>query len=256
MTHRWLPVVILAAAACRSSAPVPSAQAPAAAPVPVVATSAPAGTATSFRAPKEIRWVRDSAEHRALFLQVYRQATAHVEQEALARPAGSWAVVLDGDETVLDNSMYQVERAMLDKPFDRDSWRAWTARREAVPLPGAAAFLTRVTMLGGVVAIVTNRTETECPDTEAVFQAHGLPYDLMLCKPDDAVSDKSGRFEAIARGTTPAGLPPLDIVAFVGDNMLDFPGLSQATGKQGDEAFAEFGTRFFMLPNPMYGGWN
>lgn len=256
MTHRWLPVVVLAAAACRSAGPVAPAPNPATQPAPVVATSASPGAASSFRAPTAVRWVRDSAEHRALFLQVYRQATAHVEQEALARPAGTWAVVLDADETVIDNSMYQVERAMVDKPFDRDSWRAWTARREAVPLPGAAAFLARVKMLGGVVAIVTNRTETECPDTEAVFLAHGLPFDLMLCKPDDAASEKSGRFEAIARGTTPAGLPPLDIVAFIGDNMLDFPNQSQAIRMQGDEAFADFGVRFFMLPNPMYGSWN
>jgi predicted secreted acid phosphatase len=45
-------------------------------------------------------------------------------------------------------------------------------------------------------------------------------------------------------------------VAFLGDNIFDFPGLSQAIVKQGDEAFAQFGVRFFVLPNPMYGSWN
>jgi predicted secreted acid phosphatase len=60
----------------------------------------------------------------------------------------------------------------------------------------------------------------------------------------------------VAQGTTPAGLPPLEIVAFVGDNILDFPGLSQAIMKKGDEAFADFGVRFFVLPNPIYGSWN
>ena len=44
-------------------------------------------------------------------------------------------------------------------------------------------------------------------------------------------------------------------MAFVGDNIQDFPGLSQAIRKQGDEAFADFGARFFVLPNPMYGSW-
>jgi 5'-nucleotidase (lipoprotein e(P4) family) len=258
MTRRRLPalILVLAAVACRSAGPVAAPQAAAPVPTPVAAVTPAAVAEPSFRAPTAIRWVRDSAEHRALFLQVYRQVTAHVEQEAAVRPAGTWAVVLDGDETVLDNSAYELERAVLDKPFDRESWREWTARREAVPLPGATAFLARVKMLGGVVAIVTNRTATECPDTEAVFLAHGLAFDLMLCKPDDGPSDKAARFAAIADGTTPAGLPPLDVVAFVGDNMLDFPGLNPALRQQGDEAFAEFGARFFVLPNPMYGGWN
>ena len=234
-------------AGCRSAAPVAAPQAPTA---PVVAP-APA----PFRAPEAIRWSRDSAEHRALFLQVYRGATAYVEREAASRAAGSWAVVLDADETVIDNSLYQLERAQAGKPFDAESWRTWCARREATPLPGAAAFLTRARALGGKIVIVTNRTVAECPDTEAVFVARGLAYDVMLCKPDGGPSDKNPRIEAVARGTTPVGLPPLDIVAVVGDNIQDFPGQSQAIRKQGDEAFAPFGARFFVLPNPMYGSW-
>jgi 5'-nucleotidase (lipoprotein e(P4) family) len=234
-------------AGCRTAAPVPAPRPPTA----PVAAPAPA----PFRAPEAIRWSRDSAEHRALFLQVYRAATAYVEQEAARRAAGTWAVILDADETTIDNSLYQLERARAGKPFDAESWRAWCARREATPLPGAAAFLSRVRTLGGRIAIVTNRTVAECPDTEAVFLAHGLAYDLMLCRPDGGPSDKDPRIEAVARGTTPAGLPPLDIVAVVGDNIQDFPGLSQAIRTQGDDAFVPFGARFFVLPNPMYGSW-
>jgi predicted secreted acid phosphatase len=112
-----------------------------------------------------------------------------------------------------------------------------------------------VRALGGKVAIVTNRSAAECPDTEAVFRAHGLAYDAMLCKPDAGPGDKNPRFEAVARGTTPAGLPPLGVVAFFGDNIQDFPGRSQALRQEPDEAFADFGARFFVLPNPMYGSW-
>jgi 5'-nucleotidase (lipoprotein e(P4) family) len=253
MTSRWPLVLALAAiASCRSASPTAPPQAPAPPlPVPSVAPAA----AEPSRVPEAVRWTRESAEHRALFLQVYGAATAHVEREAAGRVAGSWAVVLDADETTIDNSLYQLERARAGRPFDPASWRAWCARREAVPLPGAAAFLSRVRALGGKIAIVTNRTVTECPDTEAVFLAHGLAFDAMLCKPDGGPGDKNPRFEAVARGTTPAGLPPLDVVAFVGDNIQDFPGLSQAIRKQGDEAFAPFGARFFVLPNPMYGSW-
>jgi 5'-nucleotidase (lipoprotein e(P4) family) len=188
-------------------------------------------------------------------MQVYRDATDHVEAAAAGRAAGTWAVVLDADETVIDNSLYQLERARAGLPFDRESWSAWTARREATPLPGAAAFLARVRELGGRIAIVTNRREAECPDTEAVFRAHALAYDAMLCRPESS-GDKNPRFEAVARGTTPAGLPPLEIVAFLGDNILDFPQQSQALRQAQEQAFAPFGVRFFVLPNPMYGSWN
>jgi 5'-nucleotidase (lipoprotein e(P4) family) len=250
MTSRWpLALGLAVTAACRGAAPAPPPRAPSA---PVAATArAPEG----FRGSEAIRWSRDSAEHRALFLQVYRAASTHVEREAAARAPGTWAVILDADETVIDNSLYQLERARAGQPFDSASWRAWCARREAVPLPGAGAFLSRVRALGGRIAIVTNRSAAECPDTEAVFRAHGLAYDVMLCKPDSGPSDKNPRFEAVARGTTPAGLPPLEIVAVVGDNIQDFPEKTQAIRERGDEAFADFGARFFVLPNPMYGSW-
>jgi 5'-nucleotidase (lipoprotein e(P4) family) len=190
-----------------------------------------------------------------VFLQVYGAATAHVEREAARLAGGAWGVVLDADETVIDNSLYQLERERAGLAFDAPSWQAWTKRREALPQPGARAFLARVRALGGRIAIVTNRTESECPDTEAVFRAHGLLYDVMLCRPDAGPGDKNPRFEAVARGTTAAGLPPLEVVAFVGDNILDFPGLSQALRNEGDSAFAAFGVRYFALPNPMYGSW-
>ena len=247
MTCRWpLAVAVAVTASCRTAGPV----APPAPPAPAASTAE-----APKQVPEAVRWVRDSAEHRALFLQVYRAATARVEREPSRRAAGTWAVVLDADETTIDNSVYQIERARAGRPFDAESWRAWCARREAVPLPGAAAFLSRVRELGGKIAIVTNRTEAECPDTEAVFLAHGLAYDAMLCRPEGSPSDKNPRFEAVANGTAREGLPPLDVVAFVGDNILDFPGQSQEVRKQGDSAFAPFGVRYFLLPNPMYGSW-
>jgi 5'-nucleotidase (lipoprotein e(P4) family) len=240
-------MVVAVGMGCRSVTSIPEAR---------TGATPPAVSATPVPIPlsESLRWARNSAEHGALFLQVYRQATAHVEREASSRAAGSWGVVLDADETVIDNSLYQLERARAGLRYDPPSWRAWTARREATSLPGAAAFLARVRELGGRVVIVTNRTASECPDTEANFRALGLPYDAMLCKPDGGTSDKNPRFAAAAAGT--AGLPPLEIVAFVGDNIQDFPGLTQAIRDQGDEAFAPFGARYFVLPNPMYGSWN
>jgi 5'-nucleotidase (lipoprotein e(P4) family) len=242
-------LVLWTLAACRSATPAHAPQAAAPTP-PAAARDAQTPALPSLA----IRWTRSSAEHRAVFLEVYGAATAHVEREAARLSGDAWAVVLDADETVIDNSLYQLERERAGLPFDGPSWHEWTKRREALPQPGAKAFLARVRELGGRIAIVTNRAVSECPDTEAVFRAHGLVYDVMLCKPVGGPSDKNPRFEAVARGTA-AGLPPLEVVAFVGDNILDFPGLSQAIRNEADSAFAAFGTRYFALPNPMYGSW-
>jgi len=242
-------VLVLSFAGCRTAAPPPSL--PGATPAP------PAGTApTAARAePDSIRWVRDAAEYRAVVLQTYRIVTAQVEREAAGRAAGSWAVVLDADETVLSNLTYQAERARAGLGYSTDSWAAWVRRREATPLPGAAAFLTRVRALGGKIAIVTNRLGSECDDTIAVFTRDSLIYDAMLCRPNGSPSDKNARFEAVQLGKTAASAAPLDVVAFVGDNIQDFPGLTQKVKDAGEAGFVAFGQRFFVLPNPMYGSW-
>jgi 5'-nucleotidase (lipoprotein e(P4) family) len=249
MTRTGIPFVcalmLVGGAGCRTSAPAP---APAVAPARTAAAD-PRGD------PDSIRWVRDSAEYQAAALQAYRAATARVETEAGTRTPGTWGVVLDADETVISNLQYQVERARAGLGFTPESWRAWVARRAATPLPGAASFLSRTRELGGRIAIVTNRLASECPDTQAEFRAQGLAYDVMLCRPDDGPSDKNPRFKAVADGTTSLGGPPLEIVAFVGDNIQDFPGLRQTVRQKGDAAFADFGVRYFVIPNPMYGSW-
>lgn len=217
---------------------------------------APVATAPAAAAPTpDIRWVRESAEYHAALHQVYRLATTRVEQAVAKKPAGSWGVILDADETVLNNSLYQVERSKLGLGFTPESWNAWVKRREATPLPGAPAFLARVRALGGRIAIVTNRLESECADTRAVFDAFKLPYDAMLCRMDGTPSDKNPRFQSVTDGRSPASSTPLEIVAVVGDNILDFPGLSQKMKEQGAPAFTEFGVRYFLVPNPMYGSW-
>jgi 5'-nucleotidase (lipoprotein e(P4) family) len=215
-------------------------------------STAPAAAAAP--APEAIRWVRDSAEYHATLYQVYRLAITRVEQSVAKRTAGSWAVILDADETVLNNSLYQLERARLGLGFTPESWNTWVTRREATPLPGAAAFLARVRALGGRIAIVTNRTATECDDTRANFEAQGLPYDAILCREAGQPSDKNPRFEAVRTGTA-FGSGPVDVVAFLGDNIRDFPGGTQEMRKKGDEAFAEFGLRYFIFPNPLYGSF-
>jgi 5'-nucleotidase (lipoprotein e(P4) family) len=249
--RRLAPVVLLLVAACRSAAPArPPAQAP---PAPAVSPAA----AAAPELPTAVRWAQRSAEYRAAFLQTYRAATAHVERAAGGRFSGTWAVVADADETVISNVQHEVERSREAGPaaaFDPRRWTEWVRRREAVALPGAAAFLRRVRELGGRIAIVTNRTAAECDDTRANFEAQGLQYDAMLCRPEGQPGDKNPRFAAVRSGAA-FGSGPVEVVAFLGDNIRDFPAGDQEWRKKGDGAFAEFGVRYFVFPNPLYGSF-
>jgi 5'-nucleotidase (lipoprotein e(P4) family) len=228
-------VLVLSGAACAT--------------VPATTTASPA-TVTNGTT-----WVQQSAEYAALTRQIYRQAQAFVEATARGRQPGTWAVMLDADETVINNVQYQLEREPKGLGFTQESWTAWVRRREATPIPGSGEFLRRVAAMGGRIAIVTNRLESECDDTREVFRRHVLPFDAMLCRPAGQPSDKNPRFAMVADGRAFGGSAPVEVVAVLGDNILDFPALSQHLREQGDEAFAVFGAKYFVLPNPMYGSW-
>ncbi len=82
-----------------------------------------------------------------------------------------------------------------------------------------------------------------------------LVYDAMLCQPDGQAPDKNPRFHLVESGSAFRLTRPVDVVAYLGDNILDFPGLTQAIRTGASQTFSEFGVRFFILPNPMYGSW-
>src|SRR6478672_11536082 len=97
--------------------------------------------------PGVVRWTRASAEHRALFLEIYGQATRAIDSASdrwTAQHDAAWAVIMDADETVLDNSWYQQSRAEADSGFTDATWNAWVAKAAAPALPGAAAFIRHV----------------------------------------------------------------------------------------------------------------
>lgn len=201
-----------------------------------------------------VHWTRDAAEHDALALQTYRWAGMRLRDIFAGRAAGTWGVILDADETILDNSEYLKERLASAGAFSAESWAAWVRRREADAVPGAKEFVALVHQLGGHVAIVTNRDDALCPETRDNIGSLGMVADVVLCRPP-STSDKNPRFASVRDGTATPDLPPIDVVMWVGDNIQDFPSLSQDVRGNGDAAYAAFGVRFVVLPNPMYGSW-
>lgn len=261
-TSRLIPLILVWALAGCATVAAPPAPAPATLP-PTPATTVPEPSAAPTK-PAEpaagelslaTHWVRDSAEYRAAMIQTYRAAAAELERLAGVLPSGRWAVALDADETVISNSLYQKELEESGEGFTPASWAAWVRRHQSGPLPGAVGFLTWVHALGGKIAIVTNRAHNLCPDTEENFRRHGIPFDVILCKPPSGERTKQPRWDAVENGTADPALPPLEIVMYLGDNIFDFPRLDQELRHAPEAAYADFGSLYFQLPNPMYGSW-
>jgi len=202
-----------------------------------------------------IKYTRDSEEYATLARQVYRLAGLAV---TAGRSTGQspWAVVLDVDETALDNSAYQLERATYTLPFDNASWNAWVDRREAGAVPGASDFVALARRAGGHIAWITSRDAASVDATRANLRSVGLwSDDDRLCMQEAAARTKRVRRAEVASGQGACAWPgrPMRIAALVGDQMGDFPDADERIPDTGsDEAF---GRTCFLLPNAMYGQW-
>jgi 5'-nucleotidase (lipoprotein e(P4) family) len=206
-------------------------------------------TSTSVPAPAvplNVHWYRDSAEQKAVYIETYRAAAAAARNLSHDLPPRSWGVILDIDETVLDNSDYEKSVAGV---FNASLWDAWIERRAATRLPGAKEFIDTVREeLHGQVILITNRRQSQCPGTEDNLRMQAITYDRILCNPTGD-PDKNPRFKLVEDGT-PGAASPVNVLIWVGDNIRDFPALTQASA-----TYTEFGVHYFALPNPIYGSW-
>lgn len=210
-----------------------------------------AGSAAAQVDHLELKWMRDSEEYRAIFLQTYHAATHQVEAQAATLPAGAaWAVALDLDETVLDNIVYQLERAAYALPYDTASWNAWVRREAAGALPGVGDFIAAVRRLGGRVAWISNRDATTTDATRANLVALGLWHaNDRLCLQRTREHTKRQRRTELRTGQGACGWEgtAARVLAYLGDNIADLP--------EADEEAGAYGINWFVLPNPSYGGW-
>jgi acid phosphatase len=212
----------------------------------------------------ELKYVRDAEEYAVLTRMVYRMAGASVTRQAAALPKGTtWAVVLDLDETALDNSTYQLERAAYDLPFDGASWDAWVRRGEADLVPGVSGFVALVRNLGGRIAWISDRSGATAAVTRANLIRDDIwgDGDLLCLKDGPADSTKVRRRTEVATGTGSCAWEghPAKVLAFVGDQVKDGPGRGDFPGPgEPDAALGAdpaFGVTSFLLPNPTYGSW-
>ena len=202
-------------------------------------------------------WMRTSAEYRALAYQGYNVAMNAVKM-AVTDPSHQrkpLAIVLDADETVVDNTKLMGESIVNGNGrFDAPWWRQAVHQGKSQAMPGAVEFLNEVHKQGVEIFYVSNRYAPVNYDaTVQNFKALGFPSvdkDHVLLFEKD--SDKQPRFDMIAK--------KYYVVVYMGDNAGDFPigtkGKTLAERNAIIDAHKEdFGTTFVVFPNPAYGSW-
>ncbi len=216
-------------------------------------------------------WMQRAVEYRANALTVYALARIRLD-EALADknwtavPAeqkGDFqnlppAVVLDVDETVLDNSKYEVWLMRADQSFSTKTWNQFCAAQISIAIPGAVEFTKYAEAKGVKVFYVTNRgAETE-KDTRENMQKLGFPLGgnvdtfLMQGEKPDWTGAKSTRRAAIARDYR--------VLLNIGDNLGDFDDRYRTSEADRVKAFEAgmpyWGKQWLMLANPTYGSFD
>ncbi len=263
----------LSLAACKptSSTAIDAAKAPAVKPATTASNAIPADDNLNA-----VLWMQRSAEYKAVSETIYRAAADKLdtalkekhwdalvpsERDNAGKTAAlAPAVIMDVDETVLDNSPYQARLVRDGKEFDDLSWDAWVAEKKARPLPGVVDFAQAATANGVTILYLSNRAEHLQAATLANLRAVGLPVK------DESVflglgtfvegceqhgSEKNCRRQLAGRNYR--------VLMQFGDQLGDFVQIVANTpdgrGKLHEEYADWFGERWWMLPNPSYGSW-
>lgn len=221
-----------------------------------------------------VLWVQRSAEYRAATETVYRAATDKLDAalkspewdalvpEERANPARGLppAVVMDIDETVLDNAPYQARLVRAGGEYNEATWDAWVREKRAKPVPGVVEFARAAQARGVTVLYISNRAEHLIGPTLENLRAVGLPVK------DESVFLGLGTFvpdceqegsEKLCRRQF-AGRSYRVLMQF-GDQLGDFAQILANTPEGRAELQSRhrawFGERWWMLPNPTYGSW-
>lgn len=200
-----------------------------------------------------------AAEYKALAYQAYNIARMRLDQIAHAhRWEKKRAVVVDIDETVLNNTPYEAEALLRDKPYPA-CWDSWMRLAQARAIPGAVSFLNYAQSQGFEVFYISNRQARYTRQTVANLKEAGFPNanatHVLLRRPKSAdnpnPSSKESRREQVRK-------QGYHIALYMGDNLGDFYETQSTSAKRNRQVEAKrrrFGRRFILLPNAMYGSW-
>ena len=225
-------------------------------------------------------WVQNSAEFKANALQTYANARRALDA-ALLDPSWSAtgqtdaanlpsAVILDLDETALNNIEFEARVLRAGVTYTQKAWDEWTSKPEATAIPGASGFLAHVRKQEVTPFYITNRKKSaeideEVPTREnlkllgypviTVPDTAGTTTDNLLVRGERA--EWSPKDKAVRRDWVSARYR---VLLLIGDDLNDFVSAVDKTEAQRDQIIADtsrnWGDRWFILPNPMYGSWH
>ena len=214
-------------------------------------------------------WVQTASEYRSVARSVYLAAArdlsfflADSTSSAAVEQDGAFfrlppAVILDVDETVLDNSPYQARLLVTGQQYSSDTWAIWVDERIAESVPGALEFANGAARLGITVFYVTKRRASQESATRQNLSALGFPLrddlDVVLTRDErpEWNGSKSSRRRFVADTHR--------VLMLVGDDLNDFVDVGGLTVAERDAVAEQYGgywgERWRMLPNPTYGSW-
>lgn len=219
-----------------------------------------------------VLWTQTSIEHELIYRQVFASATRQLDA-ALADP--TWdalplpprnlaglppAVVVDIDETVLDNVPLNARDIINNQVYSYDRWNTWVDQAKAQALPGAVAFLQAADKKGITVYYITNREHSQVQATVDNLRLRGFPVQrneqVLAASTPTGHCEQAGYGKNCRRHWVAAHAR---VLMLAGDSLGDFVQAEHNTladqRKAAEPYLAWLGQRWFLLPNPTYGNW-
>ena len=199
-----------------------------------------------IKLPNDVRWVTKSSEYTSLCEQIYISATSVLQNqfEGLDHPL----IVMDLDETVLNNAHYQLELFEHSESYNPISWNKWVNKELATIVPGAKSFILNFKeKYRGRIVFISNRDALTLKATKNNLKSLGILFedDIFLLRKNKSDTKVVRRNEVLKGVGRMEDYGANIVMAYFGDQIGDFP----------DDTNFVFSVNKFMFPNPMYGKW-
>lgn len=201
-----------------------------------------------------VAWYQQSAEMTATYYQAFntakKQIPINIEKSTSKLPK---AIIVDIDETMLDNSPFEVYLIQNNLKYTKELWNQWVNLKQAKALPGALDFTIYAQKNNVEIIYISNRNIKNTNITIENLKNEKFPFaDNKHVLLKDTTSDKTNRRNIITK--------KYDIIMYIGDNLRDFDEIFKQKNQNNRKNIVKeknnlFGTKYIILPNPMYGEW-
>ena len=196
--------------------------------------------------PNDVRWLTNSSEYVAICQQTYINALSSMQSVLLNTT--NPIIIMDLDETVLDNSKYQIDLFLNNTQYNEISWDQFVNKEISDLVPGAKNFITEYKKYTNArIIYISNRSHATLEATKNNMKKLGIYFenDIFLLRKDKEDTKVVRRNEVFNGSNRMSQHGSQKVLAYFGDAMGDFP----------KDTKYEFSNNKFIFPNPMYGKW-